>query len=305
MSFSRDIKRELCQIEPERPALRKAELYGLLLCGRQFSARGISIQTENPLVAERAALLLAQEAGVIAEKTVPLSRRGAGGGIITVSVSNQDDRLFVLKQFGHSPLEPHIKINRGNLDEEDSVPAFLRGALLSCGTVSDPQKGYRLEFVLSRYHLSNNLAALLGECCGGAFHPKVGTRNGSYVVYLKNSEEIADLLTFLGAANGAMLFMQVKMVKELRNDLNRKTNFDTANIDKTAAAAAGQMEAIRKLKERDMLSQLPEELRELAELRMEHPELSLRELGRLLQVPISRSGVNHRLKKLMELAEGL
>ena len=303
MSFSSDVKKELCRMEPDTSCQKRAELYGLLLCGHQFSPRGIVLQTENALVADHAAVLLAQEAGVIAEKTVPLSRHGAGGGIFTVSISDPNSRLFLLEQFGHSPLEPHIKINRDNLEGEASVSAFLRGALLACGTICDPQKGYRLEFVLPRYHLSNSLAVLLGECCGGVFHPKMGTRGGSYVVYLKNSEEIADLLTYLGAANAAMMFMQVKMVKELRNDLNRKTNFDTANIDKTAAAAAGQIEAIRKLKEKDMFCHLPEELQELAELRVDHPELSLRELGQRLSSPISRSGVNRRLKKIMEMAE--
>ena len=303
MSFSSDVKRELCKIESEPSNLRKAELYGLLLCGHQFSARGIVLQTENAAVSDRAAVLLAQEAGVVAEKTIPLSRRGKGGGFFTVSVTNPDDRLSLLRQFGHSPSEPHIKINRANLEEEAYAAAFLRGALLACGTVSDPQKGYRLEFVLSRFHLSNGFAALLGECCGGAFHPKVGTRGGSYVVYLKNSEEIADLLTYLGAPNSAMFFMQVKMVKELRNDLNRKTNFDTANIDKIAAAAAGQIEAVCKLEERGLLCRLPEDLQQLAGLRMDHPELSLRELGQMLSPPVSRSGVNRRLKKLIELAE--
>ena len=302
MAFSQEVKRELCKVDPAKTGLRLAELYGLLLFGRQFSAQRICLQTENSLTAELAALRLAQEAGVVAEKAAPLSRRGARGGMITVTVASEEERLKVLQLFGHEPAQPHLKINRRNLGQEESVPAFLRGALLSCGSVSDPQKSYRLEFVLPRYHLSNGLAALLGECCGGAFHPKIGSRSGAYVVYLKSSEEIADFLTYLGAVNAAMNFMQVKMVKELRNDLNRKTNFDAANIDKTAAAAASQLEAIQKLKQRDMLRQLPDGLRELARLRLEHPELSLRELGQRLTPPISRSGVNHRLKKLTELA---
>ncbi len=303
MSFSRDVKRELCKCDPPEPAQRRAELYGLLLFGHHFSARTLGVQTENPQVADRIASLLAEEAGVIAEKTAPLSRRGTGGGMISVTVADEGDRRRVLSLFGHDPAEPHVKINRGNWEEEESTAAFLRGAFLSCGTVSDPQKGYRMEFALTRYHLTNSLAALLGECCGGAFHPKTSSRSGGYVVYSKNSEEIADLLTYLGAASASMAFVQVKMVKELRNDLNRRTNFDAANIDKTVSAAAEQIEAIRLLENLGLLGSLPDELQELASLRAEHPELSLRELGALLARPISRSGVNHRLQKLTSLAQ--
>lgn len=131
------------------------------------------------------------------------------------------------------------------------------------------------------------------------------SRKGDFVVYLKGSEQIADLLTYLGAQQASMELIQVKMLKEVRNYVNRTTNFTTANIGKTASAAAQHIRAIQKIERKMGLEGLPEDLRELAQLRLDNPEMSLRELGESLSEPISRSGVNHRLRRILEIAEDI
>lgn len=300
MTFSAGVRSELCALE-SAACCRKAECYGMLLFGRSFSLAGISLQTESGTVAQRAASLLAVETGTFAEVRAPLTQRGHGR-VYTVAV---DDGMkeSVLAHFGHTGREPSLRINMANLENDCCTAAFLRGAFLACGTVSDPLKGYHLEFSAPRVNLLRSLEDLLRRLPFG-LHPGFSHRGTVPVVYFKNSEEVADLLTFLGASSSAMELMQAKMLKEVRADANRRTNFDTANIDKTVNAATQQIEAINRLQESGALASLPEELRELAALRVENPELSLRELGELLHPPLTRSGVNHRLAKLMKLAEG-
>ncbi len=151
--------------------------------------------------------------------------------------------------------------------------------------------------------LAGDLSLLLSQVEDLGLSPAITNRKGAFVVYLKESECIADLLTLMGAPQSAMELMQVKMLKEVRNNVNRKMNFETANLDKTAAAAARQLIAIEAIMEHMGLEQLPEDLQEIARLRYENPDMSLRELGESLSEPLTRSGVNHRLRRLMELAE--
>ena len=180
---------------------------------------------------------------------------------------------------------------------------FLRQLFLEKGTMTNPARDYHLEFACTSSEEAERLCSLLENLSELSVNPGVTKRKGQYVVYVKGSEQITDLLAFIGANKAAMEFMQVKMVKEVRNYVNRTTNFETANIGKTASAAAGQLEAIRKIQQKKGLASLPKELKELAELRLENPEFSLRELGEKLTPPITRSGVNHRLKRLMQIAE--
>ena len=171
------------------------------------------------------------------------------------------------------------------------------------GTMTNPARDYHMEFACASLEEAQALCSFLEYLPELSITPGVTKRKGQYVVYVKGSEQITDLLAFIGANKAAMEFMQVKMVKEVRNYVNRTTNFETANIGKTASAAAGQLEAIRKIQQVRGLASLPEELRELAELRLENPEFSLRELGESLTPPITRSGVNHRMKRLLQIAD--
>lgn len=302
MSFASDAKRELCKALPAGTCCQTALAYGMLLFARSFSPLGISLTTENRAVSELFVRQIASM-GYMVDTAAALVRKKGKNALFTVSVPDEDQRIRLLQCFGHTGSELNLRINRANLENECCVSAFLRGAFLTCGTVTDPNKDYHLEFAVPHHKLARDLATLLSEAEGMRLEPGMVNRKGAYVVYLKGSESITDLLAFLGANNAAMDLMQVKMLKEVRNYVNRTTNFQTANISKTASAAARQLEAIQRIQEKQGLDSLPEELRELAKLRLEYPEMSLRELGEALSEPISRSGVNHRLNRLIELAE--
>lgn len=302
MSFSSEAKIELCKIAPQDFCCKKAECYGLLLFARNFSPAAVGTLTENGSVARRMAELCAELTGTIVDTTAAFHRKGEKSSY-TVSVGGADQRVRVLGTFGHTGKEISLRINRANLENECCTAAFLRGVFLTCGTVTDPKKDYHLEFIVAHMNLAKDLTALLSETESLNLQPAIVNRKGSYVVYIKGSERITDLLAYIGAGNSAMELIQVKMLKEVRNNVNRKTNFETANIDKTVDAAVRQVEAIEKLKGTIGLDNLPQELRELAELRLENPEMSLRELGQSLSEPISRSGVNHRLQRLLEMGK--
>ena len=306
MSFASETKTELCQAMPQNSCCRKAECYGMLLFGRSFSQNAISLTIENTAAAHRAAQLTAETVGVIVDISTSLLRRKERKSAFTVAVSGGGQREEVLSCFGHTGKEIHLRINRANMENDCCACAFLRGVFLSCGTVTDPSKDYHLEFVVPFMNLARDLGAFISEIYELDLQPGLLNRKGSYVVYIKGSEHVADFLTFMGAGKAAMSLMQVKMLKEVRNNVNRKTNFETANIDKTASAAAAQIVAIEKIiRSAGGLSALPEELRELAALRCRYPEMSLRELGATLSEPLSRSGVNHRLQRIMEFARVL
>ena len=301
MSFSADAKLEMCKAKLQRACCRKAACYGLLLFGRAFGCQAVTLTTECVPAAKLAAQLTAELTGAIVSMQVALRR--ASHQACTVSVEDADDRLRVLDCFGHTGREVHLRINRANLEDEESALAFLRGAFLSCGSAMDPKKDYRLEFVMPRMHLSRDLATLLGELPFG-LQPGISRRGGAYVVYCKGSERVEDILTALGAPNASMSVMQMKMLKEVRNKVNRQTNFEAANIAKTASAAARPIRALQGMLERGgSFDSMPEDLRQLARLRYENPDFSLRQLGEALDPPLSRSGVNHRLQRITELAE--
>lgn len=306
MSFAAEVKSELCRLAQGKDCCEKAECCGLLLFGKSFSKTDIMLATAHHAVARRAAQLAAARTGAIMEVSTSALRRRESQVSYLLTAADQNARDAVLTAFGYSGREISLRINRANLENECCTAAFLRGAFLSCGTISDPQKDYHLEFTVPYMNLARDLCALIGEVYELGFQPGLLRRRGAYAVYLKGSERIADFLTFMGAGNAAMELMQTKMVKEVRNNVNRKTNFETANLGKTAQAAAAQVLAIEKILASPLgIRALPEDLQELAALRYRSPEMSLRELGETLSEPLSRSGVNHRLQRLVDFAAEL
>ncbi len=303
MSFASELKKELCKAVPQNSCCQKAECYGLLLFGKSFHLLNISLKTENNALVHLAAQLAAETTGAIVDISTAVSRRKDRRNVYAMRVAGEDQRKSILGYFGHTGEEISLRINHANLENECCGSAFLRGAFLSCGTISDPQKDYHLEFVVPFMNLAKDLSATIRAAYELDLQPGLTNRKGSFVVYIKGSERVADFLTYMGAGNAAMELMQAKMLKEVRNNVNRKTNFETANIDKTAQAAATQMIAIERVMGGAGISALPEELQELAMLRYRNPEMSLRELGEALSEPLSRSGVNHRLQRIVELAE--
>ncbi len=298
MSFSSDIKNELAALPNESVCCDAAQAYGMAEFGRSFSATSVALQTEHQAAAARYAALIESVCGVTSDVTKPAPDKP---GIYTVSVPAAF-RKRVLERFGHGGDEVTLRLNRAVLDCEACPAAFLRGVFLVCGAVTNPQVDYHLEFSVPYLNLSRDLTALLGEM---GLHPRTVRRKGNYVVYFKESEQIEDCLTLMGAMSASLELMNVKIIKSIRNNVNRAANCESANLDKTVAAALVQAEAVRKIEQRMGLDALPEELRELCRLRLENPDYSLRELGEQLEPPLSRSGVNHRLKRILEIADEL
>lgn len=299
MSFSGDMKSELCKIEPKRDCCLKAECYGAWLFSKCFTLKESVYATESGPAARRMLELAAAAAGVAGELDYGLSRRKKPS--YRVFLPDEAARKQLLSCFGHTGLEPSLRINRGVLENDCCSSAFLRGAFLTCGMATDPNKEYHLEFSVPYRNLANGLYTLLSEVSAFSVSPSMALRKSAYVVYLKDSGQIEDLLTYLGAPGASMELMQVRMYKEERNNINRKANSETANMDKTYSASARQIAAIAALSDAGELERLPDGLRELARLRLENPHMTLRELGEALK--ISRSGVNHRLDRLLKLGE--
>lgn len=293
MSFSSQVKSELASVE-NTPCCMRAQTYGLLLFSRAFSFADISMRTDMEAVARLYRDGLRQETGVDAH----ISQSSSGK--FKVCVRTAEQRQQVMNAFGHEKGELVLRLNRSNLAGDCCMAALLRGAFLACGTLTDPEKDYHLEFVVPYRYISHDLAKLLDEL---SLAPKQLVRKGIHIVYCKDSERIEETLTLMGAQNAVLELMGVKMYKDMRNNINRKTNFETANISRTANAAVEQVYAIEIIRDHAGLESLPEELKEVAFLRLENPEMSLRELGEALSEPISRSGVNHRLRRLVSIAQ--
>ncbi len=305
MSFSKDTKQELCKAEILTDEQRTALIYGMLLFSRPFSALSITLTTECRHAAMLYSELLSSYEGVIVDVNVNLTRRRGNSRIYTVSIPDRSDCAMLFDKFGHSSRQLSLRINRANIDSDDCIACFLRGVFIACGNVTDPEKDYHLEFVVPHKNLAGDLERIISEVEEINTEPGVINRKGSYIVYIKGSENIADMLTYIGAPMSSLNIMQSKIIKSVRNNVNRKINSETANSNKTALASARQINAIRQIQKHGLFDSLPDELRELAEIRLEYPEYNLRELGDALTPPITRSGVNHRLQRLLLIAEGL
>lgn len=299
MSFSADVKNELLSFEIENECCLHAYAYGMMLFSRSFSYYDISLMTEHGGVAEKYCELMKKVC-----KVVPTITK-SDAGKFKIEVLTQADRIKVLKTFGYENKGGTLRLNWSNLSDECCKTAFLKGAFLTCGTINDPNKNYHFEFVVPYLNLSKDLKLFIDDYDELNIQPKTISRNSTYVIYFKDSESIEELLTVMGAMSSALELMGVKMYKDVRNNVNRKLNFENANLDKTINAAGRQVDAIKIIKSKVGLDYLNNELKELAELRLENPEISLRELGDLLTKPISRSGLNHRLKRICDIADSL
>ncbi len=294
MSFSSDVKKELSAIECEEYCCQRAEAYGMLYFGRAFSKDEISIMTDYDFVAQKYINAIKNIVSVEPEMITSKS------GKVTVSVADKDARIDILNELGYSGNEATLRILTTNIENECCFGAFLRGVFLSCGIITDPKKEYHLEFDVTFKSKSRDLSEMFDDFSAV---PKQSDRNGVNIVYFKDSSHIEDILTVMGAHQSVLALINEKIFKDVRNNVNRKVNCDNANIKKTCEAATEQIRAIEKLKANEMLDEIPPELKELALLRLDNPEMSLSELGANLPVPISRSGVNHRLKKLIDIAK--
>lgn len=296
MSFSKNVKKELAQIKPDNQCCLCAQTYGLLLFGRSFSANSIKLLSESVDAAKSYHEFSMDFTGI--EPIFLTTKSGKN----SVTFNSKNDRWLVLNSFGHSEKEVTLRINRANFEDDCCYGSFIRGAFLSCGTISDPNKNYHLEFVVQKEKLCKDLKTLMQDV---ELNPKVLKRGNNFVIYFKDSEEIEDVLTIMGATESSLDLMGIKMMKSVRNKINRQINFETANISRTINASMLQIKAINKIKERKAFNTLPLQLKKIAEIRLNNPDMSLGDIQKELDEDISRSGVNHRLNKLIEIADKL
>ena len=295
MTFSAQVKQELCKQGMSRRCCVQAEAYGILLFCNTFHTRQVRIITESPQLKQRLPQLF-RKAFRVDFDSQPPQEEGKGSFVIEDPAKLRTIfETFGLEMDGSVSLH----INFAHLEEEHCRIAFFRGAFLAGGSVTDPSKSYHLELATSHYSVAREMLALLRE---GGFSPKDTGRKGNYITYFKQSDHIEDFLTAIGAPVSAMEVMTAKLERDLRGSVNRRVNCDAANLDKTVEAAQTQMEAIYRLEERGLLEDLPAKLQEAVDLRMAHPELTLAQLAELCQPPVSKSAFNHRLRKIIELA---
>lgn len=297
MSFSGNVKSELCRNEIEKSCCALAECMGTLLYANTFAPDCIRIVTESRDFGLRLPRLFRKGVGV---RFDVLPEQDAAGKL-TYLITDAEKICRVFEQCGFSAENSiSLHVNFALLEKECCRRAFLRGAFLAGGSVTDPEKRYHLELSTTHLKASRETGTLLLEMELAA---KETERKGSSVLYYKQSESIEDFLTAIGAPISAMAVMSAKIEKEWRNKANRRVNCDSANVDKTVEAAQEQLAAIRMLEECGILQTLPEKLRETAALRIEHPESTLRELAALHDPPATKSAVNHRMRKLVATAK--
>jgi len=307
MSFSSEVKNEIINSCESGKKLRVCQVLGMICFGARLvsSPEGLRFrfQSENPKISRLLYTVLKNDMKLDVNIRIHKSVKNSTYHVVL------DNEEHIQKLFRHTGLIGSAesmtgflsyKINPRLVKTSNEKKAFLKGAFLAGGSVTTPQKNFHLEYATAHYRLKGDFEKLLASL---SFSPRTVMRKSNYVVYFKSSEGIADMLTVLGAYDSVMEYYNIKIIKEMRNSINRKMNCETANMTKTIDASMVQVRAIEKLERLGILENMSEQLREIAHLRLEHRELSLQELGSMLSTPIGKSGVNHRLRKLVEEAE--
>lgn len=312
MSFSVKVKNEVCRnvnMTKDEAAAQLAAMMkvsGTLLIGgnRHFSFR---ITTENPAIARLIFKLLKKHFDVHTKIMVKRSSSLKKNNIYMVIITEEMGVKNLLKDIGlFKEVENIFALDYGigeDIKRHDATKrAYLRGAFLGGGSVSNPEKTYHLELVTHDEDYAKELSDLINSY---GLTSKVIQRKSSYVVYLKEGEQIVDMLNIIGAHSSLLELENVRILKEMRNNVNRLVNCETANLSKTVNAAVRQVESIKQIEREIGLRRLPKNLRDIAELRLNYPDESLKELGEMLKPPVGKSGVNHRLRRIEKIAAEL
>lgn len=311
MTFSGKVKEELSRQWSEGRHCQIAEVTAIIsMCGKvSIDSRehySVKVRTENISVARKYFTLIKKTFNIEAETFV--SRNRTNGNIsYSIIIKEHEEAVRVLQA-------AKLVDSAGEISEEFSMVrnmvvqhscckrAFIRGAFLTAGSISNPEKSYHIEIVCAAQKKAEQIQMLINSF---GLEAKVIVRKKAYVVYLKEGAQIVDLLNVMEAPVALMEMENVRILKEMRNSVNRKVNCETANINKTVSAAVKQAADIQYIQDTIGLEKLPEGLEEIAQIRLENPNATLKELGDLLADPIGKSGVNHRLRKLSEIAEKL
>lgn len=298
MSFASRAREEIAQRSIQKDCCVRAAAYGFACFAKYFDAKGLVLQTEQPHTAQAAQELFAR-CGVQGEV---LQKQRPSGILYEFNIRQPEQVARMHELFGTTGKETSLQIDPNLIRCQTCVSAYIGAAFLCSGTVTDPQKEYNLEFLTARTNLARDFEALLAE---HEFAPHRTRRNGVNLVYVKTSASVERLLGFIGASQAAEQIHALKAFKQVRNQTNRQTNCDTANLGKTARANALTLKAIRYLEQEKALETLPETLQQAAALRMKYPDLSLTALCSCFEPPVSKSGLSHRMKKLEALADDL
>lgn len=283
MSFSNKAKDEICNLSVTKPCCIKAFIKGFFILGNKLNNKYKKIYIKNYKIAKTCSDYIFKATGI----------------------KLQIKKNSSLKKYNIN-LPENLNLNNitvSEITEPCCKKYFLQGLFLACGNITDPSKAYLLEFLIKNKELANNLINFIENIEEINLNPMLTNRSNSFSIYLKKREQIADLLVFLGAKNSAMALMQLNMLKDIRNYVNRTTNFETANLTKTAAAAAKQIKAIKKIQSKKGLDFLNDSLKEIASIRLNNPEMSLNEINQKLKKPLSKSGLNYKLNKIIKIAE--
>ena len=298
VSFSGNAKAEICRNIPAKPCCALAECFGVLLFCNSFHADHIRIITECREFAQILPRLFKKAFGI----TFDILPETDAPGKLNFQINNKEKIHLIMNAYGfdaRGTLSLHI--NLPVVEEDCCKTSFLKGAFLAGGSVTDPAKGYHIELATTHGSVARECNSLMHEIL--SVQPKYTARGGSHVLYLKQSDMISDFLTFLGAPVSAMGIMEAKLEKELNNKVNRRCNCDDANTSKVVEAAQEQLSAIRILRENGIYQNLPVKLQQAAAARENNPESSLTELASMMEPPISKPAMNHRLQKLVQLAQ--
>ena len=297
MSFSQEVKEELSRHIPGARHCQLAELAALVSFLCKLTTKGketaLILETESPLIARKYFTLLNKTLSIYKDKKVITDQQAL-------------ELLTALKMWRENERGETVC----RLDVVDGIllqqtcckRAFIRGAFLAAGSISDPRKAYHMEIVCRTSPQARQLRDVMNTFEAEA---KIVERKGHYVVYVKEGSRIVDMLGVMEANVALMNLENVRILKEMRNSVNRKVNCETANIGKTVSAAVRQVEDIQLIEKKIGLSKLPQSLQEIAIVRLEHPDMPLKDLGELLTPPVGKSGVNHRLRRISEIAEKL
>lgn len=311
MSFSSKVKGEVGRYTQLSKSEALAEISAIMKVGGTlgFSGKGLSfkITTENPASARVVFTLLKEYLNIHSKLMVKKSTSLKKNNIYMVVISEEMGVRDLLKQTGILKESDGIMNLDYGIDEEmikgeAERKAYIRGAFLGGGSVSNPEKTYHLEFVTHSEEYAISLSKVINKF---KLKSKVIQRKNSYIVYLKEADQIVDLLNIIGAYSSLLELENIRIMKEMRNNVNRLVNCETANLSKTVNAAVRQVESIKLIQSQIGLKRLPKNLREIAELRLNYPDESLKDLGAMLDPPVGKSGVNHRLRKIEKIASEL
>lgn len=297
ISFSAKAKAEICKIFPQKRCCALAQCFGILLFCNTFGAGGIRIITESREFAQVLPKLFKKAFNVTFDQLPEEKETGK----LNFQITDFQKLSTVMENYGFALDTLSLHINLPVVEEDCCKAAFLRGAFLAGGSVTDPEKGYHMELTTTHQSVAREGYALVEEVMG--FYPKSAGRGGGQVLYLKNSDLISDFLTYLGAPVAAMGIMEAKLEKELNNKVNRRCNCDEANTSKVVEAAQEQLASIRTIRSRGAFDQLPVKLQQAAVARENNPEASLTELAAMMEPPITKPAMNHRLQKLVQMAQ--